>query len=487
MDSPTYKLPSRLRTATKFKADDRGAIIYARKSSKPEDRQAKSIPDQIIENKLTATRLGYDVIEIIEESRSAYELNRPKFNEVILKITKGYCQNLIVWDVSRIARNADDAGKILTLMQEGHLQKIITPHKIYTIDDKFFVYMELAMADESSRKLSINVKRGLENSAKRGNYNYGRTPLGYLKKDKLLIPDPKTYDIVKRMFLLFLHKEYKSIDLVKYLQDFSVRGTKGRLITKGRVSEILHNAKFYAGYVKYADKDYVGLHKPIAILSDDQAQKILSMLRGHNNNLAKKNGVNPVMILNQTLVCPKCYKTLTGYITKNHKYYKCRTIGCGINIKGADIEEEWMQRIAQIEISKENVVNIRQMIMSKLTENGLSYEVTLRHKKIRLLDLEKQLITVQDLFIEGRIDRVRFESKTLDIKEQIDKTAKELRAIDFQSVNVNIVLESSMNFLSNLRKIYEIAEINNKLKINRLLSPDGIMVLQKKKFVKHLS
>ncbi len=71
-------------TATKIKY-----ILYARKSSESEERQALSIPAQLDEGKKLAERLGIRLKDIREEAHSAkLPESRPVFNKIILDIVR---------------------------------------------------------------------------------------------------------------------------------------------------------------------------------------------------------------------------------------------------------------------------------------------------------------------------------------------------------------------------------------------------------------
>ena len=64
-------------------------FLYARKSTDEEDRQITSIADQIREMKKLAHDRGLNIIEIFEESKSAKNVGRPVFNEMLRRINKG--------------------------------------------------------------------------------------------------------------------------------------------------------------------------------------------------------------------------------------------------------------------------------------------------------------------------------------------------------------------------------------------------------------
>ena len=60
------------------------------------------------------------------------------------------------------------------------------------------------MAEYYSVQLATNVKRGMENVARKGQSVGGTIPLGYRTgADKHLEPDPKTAPLVKRIFEMY--------------------------------------------------------------------------------------------------------------------------------------------------------------------------------------------------------------------------------------------------------------------------------------------
>lgn len=101
-------------------------IIYCRKSSEDEDRQILSIDAQISELNNIAKQNGLCVVETLTESKSAKGPGREVFNEMIRRIERGDANAILSWKLDRLARNFDDGGKIIGLLQRGTIQEI--PH-----------------------------------------------------------------------------------------------------------------------------------------------------------------------------------------------------------------------------------------------------------------------------------------------------------------------------------------------------------------------
>lgn len=91
-------------------------IIYARKSSESEDRQALSIQSQIDEMKRIAEKEKLQVVQIIQESKSAKQPGREKFNAMIEAFQQGKADAILCWKIDRLARNPEDEGLIKWLL-----------------------------------------------------------------------------------------------------------------------------------------------------------------------------------------------------------------------------------------------------------------------------------------------------------------------------------------------------------------------------------
>lgn len=270
-------------------------IAYSRKSTESEERQILSLDDQKKEVEEMQRR---DNLRIVEkylgsergESQSAHKRGRPIFNHIMRQIEVGKANGLLVWHPNRLARNAYDGGLIITLMDEGKLFEIRTPHRIYqnTPDDKFFLQLEFGMAKKSSDDNSVAVKRGLKTKVQMGWYP-SRVPLGYLntiikeKGTNEVVRDPERFDTVKRMWNLMLTGNYTPPQILKMANKewkFKTRTTKrfvGKPLSRSGIYRLFTNP-FYYGWFLYGKPRQLhkGSQEPMITEEEfDRVQKLL--------------------------------------------------------------------------------------------------------------------------------------------------------------------------------------------------------------------
>ncbi|MGB2791338.1 MAG: recombinase family protein, partial [Candidatus Moraniibacteriota bacterium] len=102
-------------------------FIYTRKSTDTEDRQVRSISDQLAELKELAVKEQIEVVDIFVEKQTAKVPGRPVFNEMLLRIEQNEASGILAWHPDRLARNSVDGGKIIYLLDTGKITELKFP------------------------------------------------------------------------------------------------------------------------------------------------------------------------------------------------------------------------------------------------------------------------------------------------------------------------------------------------------------------------
>src|SRR3989344_47410 len=228
-------------------------FIYARKSTDTEDRQVRSIDDQLAELRELAKKENLEGIDTLVEKQTAKIPGRPIFNEMISRIEAGEASGILCWHPDRLARNSIDGGRLIYLVDTG----IITALKFCvfwfdpTPQGKFMLSIAFSQSKYYIDNLSENIKRGHRNKLKNGLWPQ-KAPLGYLneKDTKKIIFDPNKANLIKKSFELYATGTYTLSSLRKVINDLGLIGPKGKTLWSSNYQYFLKNP-FYHGLIRY--------------------------------------------------------------------------------------------------------------------------------------------------------------------------------------------------------------------------------------------
>ncbi len=135
-------------------------FLYARKSTDVEDKQVLSIEAQITELRAFAKTENLNIVEELVEKQSAKIPGRPIFGEMIKRIEAGEANGILAWHPDRLARNSVDGGRVIYLLDCGHLAilKFPTFWAENTSQGKFMLSIAFG---QSNVRLPLNSTRSL--------------------------------------------------------------------------------------------------------------------------------------------------------------------------------------------------------------------------------------------------------------------------------------------------------------------------------------
>ncbi len=274
-------------------------FLYARKSSEAEDKQADSIEDQVKEMRKLAGEMNLDVLDVVSEAKSAKAPGRDGFNSMLHRISKGEANGILCWKLDRLARNAVDGGQISWMLQQNVIQHIQTFQRGYLpTDNVLMMAVELGMANQFVRDLSVNVKRGLRAKLEKGE-PLGVAPEGYLntpdrqKGSRIAIPDPDRFLLVRRMWDLMLTGYYNPQQVLRIAnEEWNYRTVKrsrigGGPLSRSAIYKLFRNS-FYCGKLYHGPSDqvYQGTHKPM--VTEEEFEKVQILMGSKRPRVSPK-------------------------------------------------------------------------------------------------------------------------------------------------------------------------------------------------------
>lgn len=224
--------------------------LYARKSREDNESlegQISSLIDYCNKN-----NWEYEIFKE-EGSASSEEWDRPELQRMIRLIENQHFDAVVVTEQSRITR-ADDFPKLRNILQETNCLFVTTQtNKIYDYnkpEDEFMSDIMSAVAKQEIAFAKLRLKRGVIQSAKKGNWMGKKTPVGYDydRETKKLVPNEDA-PVVKRLFEEYLNGLSTTEIAIKFNNE-NVITKAGIIWTSAGISRLLNNIA-YAGHSLY--------------------------------------------------------------------------------------------------------------------------------------------------------------------------------------------------------------------------------------------
>ena len=182
-------------------------FIYCRKSTDEEGKQVRSIEDQLTELKDFAAKENLEVVDTFIEKQSAKTPGRSVFNQMLERMEKDQIKGILSWHPDRLARNSVDGGKIIYLLDTGIIDSLKFPTFWFenSSQGKFNLNLSFGQAKYYVDNLAQNIKRGMINKARRGEFPV-EAPVGYVNNrlTRKIDVDPKRAGLLKKRFSFML-------------------------------------------------------------------------------------------------------------------------------------------------------------------------------------------------------------------------------------------------------------------------------------------
>ncbi len=291
------------------------AVIYARVSSKDQEREGYSIPAQLKLLREYAARNEIVIVREFIDVETAKTPGRKRFNEMVRFFQQnGNPRCVIVEKTDRLYRNFRDYVTLEDLEVELHLAKegqVI--EKNARSQAKLIHGIQTVIARHYIDNLREEVRKGMREKAEQGIYP-SRPPLGYRnnKLDHTIEIDPKKTPIARRMFELYTTGKYSLASLRKTIQtEF------GKKMQKGYLHKLLRNP-FYNGFFVWDGKKYRGTQA--LFVSPEDFQRTQEVLNRFNRPKPQKHE----FAFSGLLTCAFDDCAVTAEIKKGkYVYYHC--------------------------------------------------------------------------------------------------------------------------------------------------------------------
>ncbi|MFG6497293.1 recombinase family protein [Fictibacillus sp. UD] len=457
------------------------AVGYIRVSTEEQAKDGYSLDNQQTVIKKKCNYEEWEVKEIFHDKGvSGASIDKREGIKALLKYVKSNdVDYLVVYKVSRLSRKISDVVAISDYLEKSGVKLIAIEDNIDTSTPmgKYFLVFGAIFAEMERENIITQVKGGMQQKAREGEWNGGSPPIGYDLLDKKLRVNEAEANIVITVFNEYLKGSgYKTI--ASLLNEKGYKTKKGKNFNGVGIKQILKNPT-YCGLVRWGHrKDWSKLHEdnkrkrkysddPIvsagvheAIIRKEIFDSVQNLIiKNPRHHVKQFNGNH---LLSGLLRCPECGYGMSMQLVNNkgkiYEYYTCNQYQtykrCKSNsIKKDDIEKEFLG-IFYSALNKPEV--LKTMLNSLNNRNQTNMEslnaIKLRENELKKLRIKESKLT--DELIEGN------ENYKSTIRRKIQEISDEIVVFE----NDIMVLKNSLEQTNSLKlDTNEITELLGKV------------------------
>jgi len=462
--------------------------LYARVSSERQAEKDLSIPAQLKALRKYALERGWEVAaEYVDEAESARTANRPKFKEMVAtaKRKNGPFQAILVWKLSRFARNREDSIIYKSLLRRQGVQVVSINEPV---DDsaagKLLEGMIEVIDEFYSTNLAEDVLRGMKENAEQGFYNGGPPPFGYgrarvtigsITKSRLE-PEASEAPVASRILRMALAGQGAK-ELAKALNAEGLRTRSGKYWSATTINRMMRNEE-YTGTLVWTGKNGEAIRTPNAhpaLVSQEDFDRLQQLIVERRPKVRHPRTVTSQYLLSSLLHCARCGVPMIGCAAKSGRffYYRCNNAlrrgpeACqsGWLPKGK-VEGFVIDRLKEKVLTEENLAALVRMVNEEM-------RVLAGRRREQLEDIEKQLQSVNQKLLKYY---TAFEKGTLSD----DDAAPRIRHLRAEQTTLQKVKEDALVKLEDMEpRELDTEQVLDYVKDLRALLSKGTLTEQK--------
>lgn len=402
------------------------AVIYARYSSDSQTEQ--SIEGQLrVCNEYAKSNDILILDTYIDRAMTGTNDNRPDFQRMLKDSCKREWDYVLVYKFDRFSRNKyETAIHKKTLKDNG--VKVISAME-YIPDSPEAIILESMLegyAEYYSAELSQKVKRGMNESRRKGNYTGGIVIYGYKVIDHKLVIDEEKAEVIKFIYEQYANDVYVK-DIIKALTNKGIFN-RGKPFARNTIYNILKNEK-YAGIYRHNEEIFENIYP--AIVPQDIYDRVRQKT---DSNKYGTRSVEVVYMLRNKIKCGYCGSPIsaecgTAKNGEKKRYYKClgrkHNNGCKKAMVRKDVLEQYVITNIVEKLSQPETINYIADKLLELQELKIQANVTLKQLVKEQRQTENQITNIMTAIENGgtsntAMKRLReLESQNEELEKQI--------------------------------------------------------------------
>ena len=439
-----------------------------------------------------AEKTGHTLVRLYaDEGLSGTKVkHRREFQRMMAEAELGMFDQLVVKDISRLARNTVDLLQSVRRLKALGIQTLFLTANMDSMGDSEFVLtMFGALAQEESANMSKRIKFGKRVNAERGKvpnlvYGYDKTIGDYFS----LTINPEEAKVVRKIYDWYIQDGFGAGKIADTLNRQGLRTKRGRAWNQNGVCRILSNP-IYTGKIingKQEIRDFLTSARAdrpedewlitdrpeLRIVSDEQFRLAAEIRAGRNQMFHQEHKRQSSKYLFSTLIqCKECgwsfRRTSRTYQNTYVRWVCSKRNGQGTaHCENASSVEE-NQLIEQLDQYFRSLIQDRkkavQLFRQKLKESlgGDFAKEEQRTLRDRLTKLEKTRKKYLDLYADDLITRQELDKQLGGTREEIGRLEERLRQLELKTLSDGMINALIGQMFQNLDNFLTVRNLNN--------------------------
>ena len=411
----------------------RQAVIYARVSSKEQEKEGYSIPAQLKLLRDYARRNDLTPVQEFVDIDTAKQAGRTHFGEMVVLLQETLAPRVILVEkTDRLYRNIKDWVVLDELDVEIHFVKdSFVYSKNSRSSEKFLHGIKVLMAKNYCDNLSEEASKGMLEKARQGLWP-SWAPLGYRnvpREDgrKIIVPDEQVAGVIRGLFERYATGTCSLSDLAKEATSAGlVSLRKKKPLDKWAISRLLKNP-IYCGDVRWRGEVLRGRHQPLVTRELwEQVQRRLDERAGSRVRKAKHD-----FAFSRLIRCGHCGCSLVGEVKKGtYVYYHCTGYKgkCGERyVRQEVLEELFGELLEHLRLDEEVIRWMVEDLHESHTKQREYHDAAIARLQRRYNRLQDRIHTMYVDKLDGRIDGEFFDRMAAEWRAEQERILADMQ------------------------------------------------------------
>jgi site-specific DNA recombinase len=454
------------------------AVVYARVSSKEQEKEGFSIPAQLKLLKKYAAANGFAVAKEYVDVETAKQSGRAAFGEMVAYLkAQPSVRVMLVEKTDRLYRNLKDWVTVDELDVEMHFPKEgVVLSRESRSSEKFMHGIKVLMAKNYIDNLSEEARKGMQEKAEQGIWPT-KCPLGYRNitgpdGKKIIATDPAVAPLIVKLFEWYARGD---ISLKEAARKAHAAGlaypTSGAKVPVSTIHTILRN-RLYTGWFEWNSKLIKGRHE--ALVPVELWERVQAVIDGRFSNNTKRGRRD--FAFSGLISCKQCGCAVVGESKKQrYVYYHCTGYAdkCQGNpatcrrkyVREEALEAQFTELLGRLQFEDEVLEWVRDALHASHGDERRDHEEAIRRDQAEYKRLQERINAMYVDKLDGVVDAAFFERMSTQWRDEQNRCLREIER--HQSADQSYMVEGVqlLELARNAQKLFERQEPREKRRL----------------------